>query len=208
MRMTESLKQSLDRLCSGHLSDAMEMLDLRRTVILGFTLLGPHGAKAYGPAYTLRQLPKHASVGRTEGVVRHTEVSSSPETAGHVIIIDVGGQTNVASWGEFHTFRARRNGAAGAIINGGLRDAPSIRDTGFPVFCKGFSPVKSRWDLETAAINEPVSIGDVQIRPGDLVFGDETGIVVVPEAHLDAVLERALKLCDDEEAALAKLLES
>jgi regulator of RNase E activity RraA len=198
-------KEALSQLCSGQISDAMEMLDLRRTVVLGLRLLAPHGARMFGPAYTIRQLPKHASDARKEGFVRHAQVSSSAATAGHVIVVDVGGLTEVASWGEFHTYRSQRNGAAGAIINGSLRDVASIRDSGFPVFCKGFSPIKSRWDLETAAINEPVSVGEVQIRPGDLVFGDESGIVVVPAVHLAAVLEKAMELQRQEDADMAKL---
>lgn len=206
--MTLSIKdaENLSQLGSGQISDAMEMLDLRRTTILGFSLLGPHNARMFGLAYTIRQLPKHASAAKSEPLVRHSQVSNGGAGAGHVVVVDVGGITDVASWGEFHTYRSKKNGVAGAIINGGVRDTAEIRESGFPVFCKGYSPVKSRWDLETAAINEPVSIGSVQIRPGDLIFGDETGILVVPAEHRAAVLEKAMELHRQEAVEKAKIL--
>jgi regulator of RNase E activity RraA len=70
---------------------------------------------------------------------------------------------------------------------------------GFPVFCRGVSPVKSMWDLETVAVNEPVTIGGTQVRPGDLLFGDEDGVLVFPFDSRAAVLARAKEIWERED---------
>jgi regulator of RNase E activity RraA len=56
---------------------------------------------------------------------------------------------------------------------------------------RGLTPVSSKWDLKTASINEPVMLGLVQVNPGDVVFADETGIVVIPAAKKELVLSKA-----------------
>lgn len=188
---------------SGHISDAMEGLGLPRSVLHGYTYLGTPGAKMVGPAFTLRQVPKHVTASRTESLVSHARVSSELAAAGEVVVIDAGGRMDVGTWGENHCMRAGARGVAGAVINGATRDAHEIRSLDFPVFCRGFSPVKSLWDLETVGMREPVTLGGVQIRQGDIVFGDETGIIVVPPERKDEILEGARRI-HDEEAEAAK----
>jgi regulator of RNase E activity RraA len=65
---------------------------------------------------------------------------------------------------------------------------------------RGLTPVKSQWDLKTASINEPVMLGSVQVNPGDIVFADETGIVVIPDAQKTAVLLKANKIREAEDS--------
>ncbi|MDP1968958.1 MAG: 4-hydroxy-4-methyl-2-oxoglutarate aldolase, partial [Burkholderiaceae bacterium] len=71
----------------------------------------------------------------------------------------------------------------------------------FPAFCRGFTPLKSQWDYETVAVNEPVMIGRVQVRPGDLIVADEDGVIVVPSSHTPQVLELALSIEKEEKNA-------
>lgn len=190
---------------SGHVSDAMEFLGLPRTVAHGYKLIGAGNTVVVGPAFTVQQVPKHASYAHDEPAVRHKEVSGELAGEGKVIIIDIGGRTDVCSWGEFHSFSCMTRGVAGTIVNGSTRDSNAIRELGYPVFCRGFSPIKSRWNLETVGIEVPVNIGDVQVRPNDLVFADETGIVIVPKEHISAVLERAKEIRDWENDEMARL---
>ena len=66
-----------------------------------------------------------------------------------------------------------------------------LRTSGFPTFVRGMTPITSKWDLKTVSINEFVMLGTVQVNPGDIVFADETGIVVIPAAKKALVLLKA-----------------
>lgn len=177
--------------------DAMEQLSMRRAVICGMKFLVP-GEMMVGTAYTVRQLAKHGSAGKSDRLVRHAEVAAKLAQPGNVVVVDVGGITDVASWGEIHSRRCMKRGVAGLVINGSVRDAGKIRAMKFPVSCMSHSPVKSQWDLETAAINEPVSFGGVQIRPGDLILADDDGVVVIPQENAAAVQALAHKIMLEE----------
>lgn len=120
-------------------------------------------------------------------------------------MIDVGGYTDVCTWGYAHSMRAAIRGIAGVLINGSVRDSAEIRESGFPLFCRGRSPVKSTGNLMTTSIGEPLSIGGAVIRKGDLIFGDLDGIVCVPAEHEDAVLKRAMEIHSAESARDAEL---
>jgi 4-hydroxy-4-methyl-2-oxoglutarate aldolase len=205
MPLAEKDRQQFETLLSGHVSDAMELLELPRAAIVGYTLIGAPSSVVVGPAFTVRQIPKHGAHAKEEPMVRHKEVSGGLAGSGDVVVIDVGGRTDVCSWGEFHSFSCLTRAVAGALIHGATRDSNAIREIGFPVFCKGFSPIKSRWNLETAAVNEPVSIGNVQVRPGDIIFADETGILVIPFEETRSVLAKAMEIRDWEVDEMARL---
>jgi 4-hydroxy-4-methyl-2-oxoglutarate aldolase len=193
-------------LASGNICDAMELLGLRRSVIHGFNFIAPQETILVGPAFTVRQIPKHGSASKSAKLVRHVEVSDRLAKSAVVIVIDVGGIREVCSWGEIHSLKCHKRGVAGLIINGSIRDVEAIRKIGFPVFCLGFSPVKSLWDLETISFNEPVMIGGVQIKQGDIMFGDETGIIVIPAEKEQDVLLKAKEIREEEEKVISKLL--
>jgi len=185
---------------SGRISDAMEMLGLRRSIVLGLTMLAVPGTKIVGTAVTVRQVPKNADESREAKLTRHQEVTRKIAGKGDVVVIDNGGRIDVATWGEFHCYACKQNGAVGAVVDGATRDGPDVRTSGFPTFVRGLSPVKSQWDLKTAAINEPVMLGRVQVNPGDIIFADETAIVVIPEAKKAMVLAKANEIRASEEA--------
>jgi regulator of RNase E activity RraA len=70
---------------------------------------------------------------------------------------------------------------------------------------RGLTPVKSQWDLKTASINQPVMLGQVEVNPGDIIFADETGILVVPEAKKAMVLAKANEIRRLEETQRANV---
>lgn len=115
------------------------------------------------------------------------------------MVVDNGGRLDTATWGEFHGYACKQNGVAGAVIDGATRDGPEIRSSGFPTFVRGMTPVTSKWDLKTASINEPVMLGPIQVNPGDIVFADETGIVVIPAATKELVLRKANEIRKSED---------
>jgi regulator of RNase E activity RraA len=143
---------------------------------------------------------------REAKLTRHQEVTRKIARKGDVVVIDNGGRLDVATWGEFHCYACKQNGAAGAVVDGATRDAPDVRASGFPTFVRGLSPVKSQWDLKTAAVNEPVMLGPVQVNPGDIIFADETAVVVIPAAKKAMVLEKANDIRKSEDANRATLI--
>lgn len=179
--------EQFDGLISGNVSDAMERLGLRRAVLHGYQRLAPQGIRMVGTAFTLKQQWKHSSDPRDVSLVRHGEVSRELAQPGDIVVIDTGGINTVATWGENHSMRCLSRGVTGMLTNGATRDADEIRSLGFPIFCRGFSPIKSMWDLKTVAMNESVMLDDVQIRPRDIVFADESGIVIVPADRADEI---------------------
>jgi regulator of RNase E activity RraA len=189
---------------SGNVSDAMETLGLRRSVITGYKLIAPEGTAIVGLAFTVRQQRKHGSDDRAVNLTNHIAVSRDLAKAGEIVVIDTGGITDVATWGELHSARCLRRGVAGMITNGATRDAESIRRMRFPVFCQALSPVKSQWDIETQSLNQPVTLNSVQIRTGDIIVADETGIIVVPIKHAREVAKMATQIRVAEEEALLK----
>jgi regulator of RNase E activity RraA len=77
------------------------------------------------------------------------------------------------------------------VLDGGCRDVAFIRATGFPVFCAHVTPEDSTWRWELQATQVPVTIGTVQVEPGDWVVGDDDGVVVVPRTVAAVVLAEA-----------------
>jgi 4-hydroxy-4-methyl-2-oxoglutarate aldolase len=199
-----SLVALFDGLLSGNVSDAMESLALRRSVITGYKMIAAEGTTIVGRALTIRQYRKHGSDDRTVNLTKHINVSRDLAQKDDIVVIDTGGITDVATWGELHSARCLRKGVAGTITNGATRDAELIRKMKFPVFCQALSPIKSQWDIETYSINEPVVLNSVQIRPGDIIVADETGIIVVPTKHAREVAEIATQIRIKEEEALLK----
>jgi 4-hydroxy-4-methyl-2-oxoglutarate aldolase len=205
MPLTDQERADLEALSSGQISDAMEALNLRRSVVTGFLMLAPSGSKIVGTAVTLRQVPKNANEDRETRLTRHQEVTRKIASKGDVVVVDNGGRLDVATWGEFHSYACKQNGVAGAIVDGATRDGPEIRSSGFPTFVRGLTPVKSQWDLKTASINEPVMLGHVEVNSGDIIFADETGILIIPESKKAVVLAKANEIRKLEDANRAKI---
>lgn len=107
-----------------------------------------------------------------------------------VIIAAAHGSMKSGLWGELLSTASRQRGCVGAIADGAVRDTAAMRKMGFPVFAAGVSPYDSLNRQRVIARDEPVEIGGVTIRSGDMVFADEDGIVIVPH-EIEADVLRA-----------------
>lgn len=109
------------------------------------------------------------------------------------IYLASGGYMRCAYWGELLTAAAKKRGAAGAVVNGYYRDSPQVMGQNFPVFSRGRYAQDS--SVRTQVINYrcPIEVGDVRVEPGDLIFGDIDGVLVVPKKLADSVICRALE---------------
>ena len=117
---------------------------------------------------------------------------------GDVMVADTNRSERTCFWGELLSTAAVARGAVGCAIDGHTRDALRITELGFPVFATGFRPVDSSWRSSVIAYDCPVTCGGVLVRPGDIVFGDFDGIVVVPRERLAEVVTAALAKVEGE----------
>jgi regulator of RNase E activity RraA len=117
---------------------------------------------------------------------------------GDVFIAAAQGSTHSGVWGELLSTAARNAGCVGAIIDGGVRDVAKIREMNFSVFARGTRVYDSLHRQRVVSIDEPVEIGGVTIRSGDLVFADFDGVVVVPQDVEHEAIARAWKKVHDE----------
>jgi regulator of RNase E activity RraA len=104
-----------------------------------------------------------------------------------------GTSTPYAMWGELMSTRAMRLGAAGAVMNGYSRDTRGILQLGFPTFSTGRYAQDQRPRGHVVDFRTTVRIGDVEIAPGDIIFGDIDGVLSVPAAAAEDVFQRALE---------------
>lgn len=108
------------------------------------------------------------------------------------IYLASGGAMRCAYWGEILTATARMRGASGAVIDGYHRDTPMILEQNWPVFSRGRFAQDSGVRTKVVDYRCPIEVGPVTVQPGDLVFGDLDGVLVIPRAHEAEVVERAL----------------
>jgi regulator of RNase E activity RraA len=112
--------------------------------------------------------------------------------AGEVYLAS-GGLMRAAYWGELLTATARTRGAVGAVVNGFHRDTPQVLAQNWPVFSRGRFCQDSAVRTQVADFRCPIEIDGVLVEPGDLVFGDLDGVVIIPRALENEVITRALE---------------
>src|SRR5262245_25105040 len=108
MQLTDQERANLEALSSGQVSDAMEALNLRRSVVTGFMMLAAPGTKIVGTAVTLHQVPKNASDDRETRLTRHQELSRKIAQKGDVVVVDNGGRLDTATWASSTAMPAGR----------------------------------------------------------------------------------------------------
>ncbi len=123
---------------------------------------------------------------------------------GDVIVVDAQGDTNNALMGELMAAWAQNHGIAGFIIDGAIRDAGFIREMTMPVYAAGVTPAGPYKD-GPGEINTLISCGGVTVRPGDILIGDEDGVVVIDPKDAEEILEKAHKTVLYEEKAMAAI---
>jgi 4-hydroxy-4-methyl-2-oxoglutarate aldolase len=114
------------------------------------------------------------------------------------VYITNGGQTHYSLWGELMATRAQRLKAAGVVLNGYCRDEAGILELDFPTFCWGSYALDISFRGKVLAYGVPATVGGVPVSPGDVVFGDRDGVLIVPAGLADEVFERALEKVNGE----------
>jgi 4-hydroxy-4-methyl-2-oxoglutarate aldolase len=155
------------------------------------------GMKCCGPACTVRS---HGG----DNLMLHKAIYVAQP--GDVIVHDGDDWLESNVWGEVMTTGALQHGVVGFVTNGAVRDIAAIQAKGFAVFAQAIS---MKWNVKASlgTINHPIVCGGVAINPGDIVVGDDDGVVVVPLERAAEVLQKALER-EAREAALMEQLKA
>jgi 4-hydroxy-4-methyl-2-oxoglutarate aldolase len=181
---------------TGTISDALDELGIVGVVPAYLIPPVTKGTRLVGQALTVRNIQRTAQIHKAAA---HEKTNTQGETeahhlaqAGDVLVIE--GVMGCSNMGGQSATIARRQGFAGAVVDGTLRDPEQYRGMGWPVWCRGFTPITGKWRMQTVEVNGTVEICGVQVRPGDLVCADEAGVCFVPRAEAVAVLELARRI--------------
>jgi 4-hydroxy-4-methyl-2-oxoglutarate aldolase len=112
---------------------------------------------------------------------------------GEIFVVHTGAKYNTAFWGELLSTACHARGGRGAVVDGLNRDSAQIVDMQFPIFSLGQQPTDSKGRLDVIQYQVAVEVGGVIIHPGELIFGDIDGIVVVPQAVEAEVIAKAIE---------------
>ncbi|MFF5297119.1 RraA family protein [Paractinoplanes globisporus] len=179
------------------LSDGLDRLG-RPGSLLGLTGLFP-GARLSGRAYTVR----YVTAGHPAGTVGDYLDEVEP---GQVVVLDNGGRTDCTVWGDILTAMAHHRGVSGTVIDGVCRDVARAIGTGYPIYSKGRFMRTGKDRVEVSDTGRPVTVGGVQIAPGQLLVGDEDGVVAIPADVEDDLLDICAEIHEREAGIVADIL--
>jgi regulator of RNase E activity RraA len=159
-------------------------------------LTAPSGGNLVGPAYTMRNIPAREDLDQLGAFddpnhPQRRAIESVPP--GHVLVLDCRGEKRVASGGQILTTRLKVRGAAGLVSDGPVRDSGAIAGMDFPVYCAGGSAPLNLLCHHAIDLNVPIGCGGVAVYPGDVIVGDDEGVVVIPRHLADEVAADAVE---------------
>ncbi len=158
--------------------------------------------RLFGRAATLDVLPVAVEPEKPYAVELECIDALKP---GDVLVATTHGDRGSALWGELLSTASKARGAAGAVLDGLTRDAARIIGLDWPVFAAGFGPLDSKGRLDGIRHGRPVRIGDCVVKPGDWVFGDLDGVVVVPAELAERAFPLALEKVTGEDRVREEL---
>lgn len=172
-RPDKNLVEEFRELPVANIDDCMN-----RTAAVNENIRPMNKAKLLGPAFTVK-------VAQGDNLMFHKAMDMAKE--GDVIVIDAGGFTGRAIFGELMINYCKVRGVAGVIVDGSIRDYDTLSKMDFPVYARGITP-NGPYKNGPGEINTVISFGGQVVRPGDIIVGDEDGIVVIkPEEAKDLV---------------------
>ncbi len=149
----------------------------------------------FGPAFTsigteVYSMPKNPLIAQCKVVDQIKE--------GEIYILKTRGEYNCAVFGELFATAVQKRGGAGVLLDGLARDLKELKKMQFPLFYRGTNPKTSKGRCEINECQIPIEIGGVNIRPGDYIFGDADGIVVIPAEVSEEVFEKSIETIEKE----------
>jgi len=194
----DALVEEFKKLSVALVSDALDRLGIHGQC-LGIQPIAP-GSKTAGRAFTLKYIP----CGMDKGTVGDYIDDVPP---GDVVVMDNAGRVDCTVWGDILTSVANKRRLAGTVIHGACRDVARSVDLGYPIFSRGKFMRTGKDRVQLEGVNVPISLGDVQVRQGDIVFGSDDGVLVVPKEYETDVLSMAQSISEAEERILSAAIQ-
>src|ERR687884_925447 len=190
--MTDAIVQGFRELPTATISDALDRLGIVGQC-LGIAPLDPK-FRLCGLAFTLRYRPT--------GLVERGNVGDYIDDVppGDIVVLDNAGRLDCTVGGDILTAVSSRRGVGGTVIHGVCRDVQRALDLNYPIFSRGRYMRTGKDRVEVESYNQPISLGDIQVRPGDVLVGDADGLVVVPRVREVDILQVAGAIEDAEQA--------
>jgi 4-hydroxy-4-methyl-2-oxoglutarate aldolase len=191
----------LRKLDTCAVSDALDRLGL----VGGLSHLRPMTARSRriaGPVLTVDLVPASPGVAPTAHLGTQAVELARP---GDVIAVAHAGRVDASGWGGLLSLGAKRAGVEAVIVDGATRDIDEAIQLEFPIWAVGATPRTARGRVVERATNEPVMMGAVQVRPGDLVLADESGVVFVAADRCEEVIDVAEVIAGRERAIAAAI---
>ncbi|TDF63196.1 RraA family protein [Cupriavidus sp. L7L] len=182
--------EAFQNVVTPHISDNLQRL----SGVTGLTRYH-HKKKLVGTAFTVKARPGDNLL------IYKALMEMQP---GHVLVVDGAGDCTNALVGELIMLYAQQRGCAGFVIDGAIRDTGAFYETDFPCYARGSSH-RGPYKVGPGAMNVPVSVGGQVIHPGDIIVGDEDGVVSFPKEQADALLEAVKTTARNEEAIKAEI---
>ena len=194
-RPAKEMLESFSEFGTATISSALrEVCGIRRAFLVGprpYTV----GLKSVGVAVTLQFLPKREDI-QTSQLEEETESRSALWDAviavgeDDVLVVDARGDVETGCLGEMLMTSLHAKGGAGLVVDGAVRDYPSAKDIGLPLFLRSTTPHNAtHFNMYPWDYNIPIGCGGILIMPGDIIVGDDDGVVVVPPKVATQVIE-------------------
>ncbi len=196
----EQYRARLEKLSSTNIADALDTYGLKGATY-GIRPIWEGAGKIVGEAVTV----KLTAAGLTKGKNHLGVKAIDAAKAGDVIVVDNGGRLDTSCWGGILANGAKMKGVNGVVIDGACRDVDDYVDIEFPVYSRGSVVATARGRIMEEATNIMIQFAGVQVRPGDIVFGDRSGVVIIPQEKLEEVVAKAEELFEKEEAMIAEI---
>jgi 4-hydroxy-4-methyl-2-oxoglutarate aldolase len=184
---------ALSRLNAAVLSDVLDSLGLMQQAMRPFMRPLDDALQLIGRARTGLYMPVYQHIAGENPY--EVEIALVDDLKPHeVVVLACHGPTNrIAPWGELLSTAAQVRGATGCVTDGLVRDVKQIREMKFPVFHGGIGPLDTKGRARMVERDVPVECAGAAVRPGDIVFGDVDGVVVIPREREDEVIRLALE---------------
>ena len=197
MALTPETRAKLQRISTATLATALFKRGLRGQFIQNVRPLSPLGDSMVGEAFTLRYMPAREdlnplTVFRDRAHPQRKAVEDCPP--GAVMVIDSRRDARAASAGGILVTRLMVRGVAGVVTDGGFRDSAEIAALGFPAFHQRPSAPTNLTIHQAIEINGPIGCGDAPVFPGDVVVGDNDGVVILPAHLADELADEATEM--------------
>ena len=201
-------KEKFKQTSVATIATALYKRGLKNQCIQNIVPLHKSTAKMVGEAFTLRYIPAREDLNPIEVFKdkdhpQRVAVEKCPE--GAVLVIDSRNNARAASAGSILITRLMKRGAAGIVTDGGFRDSAEIAALPFPSYHKRPSAPTNLTLHQALDINVPIGCGDVAVFPGDMIVGDEDGVIVIPSGIADEVAAECLDMTQYENFVMEKV---